>query len=197
MHYKKKSLTPAPSPPQQLGYQSKKQQLFLRIVYHPDNMKLFEYQHKFKENILKPKYHYHISNHKNKVGNETKIDRMVVAYSHPPNLGNNLSSRKLKTHIRPPTYPLSIAQKYLREREKVRGLKYLFLVHCIYSERYIILFFISSYVILFVFRHTLCFMFILVVRNKLNPITDKFNWQTVTCKSGTFKLKCLIITIVS
>ena len=72
-------------------------------------MKLFEYQHKFKENILKPKYRHHISNHKNKSVNETKIDRMVVAYSHPPNLGNLVSYRTFKAHICPPIHPLVIS----------------------------------------------------------------------------------------
>ena len=103
VHYKKKSLTPEPPPPQQLDHQSKTQQLFFHVRYHPDNVKSFEYQCKFKGNTLKSQYRHHLSNIKNKSGNELKLDRMVVLYSRPPNLTNILSYRKIKAHICPPT----------------------------------------------------------------------------------------------
>ena len=62
IHYKNKSLTPVPSPPQKLDDQRKTQQLFFHIGYHPYNVELFEYQRKFKENILRPKYRRRLSN---------------------------------------------------------------------------------------------------------------------------------------
>ena len=64
VHYKKKSLTPDPPTPQKLDDQIKTQQLFFHFGYHPYNVKSFEYQHKFKENILKPKYRHHLPNNK-------------------------------------------------------------------------------------------------------------------------------------
>ena len=85
-----------PPPSQQLYDQSKTQQLLLHVGYHPTNVKFFEYQGKLKENILKPKYRRHLSNIINKAGNETKIDRMVVAYPRPPNKVNILSYRNSK-----------------------------------------------------------------------------------------------------
>ena len=54
VHNKNKALTLAP-PPHQLDNQSRTQQLFFCVEYHPKNMKSFEYQQAFKGNILKPK----------------------------------------------------------------------------------------------------------------------------------------------
>ena len=81
--YKKKALTPAPPPTQQLDDHRKTQQLFFHVEYHTEYVKSFEYKHKFKENILKLKYLHHLSNIRNKSGNELKLDRMVVAFSLP------------------------------------------------------------------------------------------------------------------
>ena len=121
VHYKNKTLTSTPPPSQQLKYQSITQQKFFHVGYHADNVKSFGYQRKFKENILKPKYCCRLSNIKNKAGNETKLDRTVVAYSYPPYLGNLLLYKNLKSHICPTTYPLVIARRDLINR--VRGLK--------------------------------------------------------------------------
>ena len=116
MKYKNKAITLAP-PPQQIDDQNKAHQLFFHVVYHIENIKYFEYQRKFKEKILKPKYRRSLSKIKNKSGFETKFDKIVVAYSRPQNLGNILSYRKLKAHIRPPTYPTVIASRDLIYRE--------------------------------------------------------------------------------
>ena len=69
MHYKNKELTPVPPPSQQLDYQIKTQQLFFHSGYHPDNVNSFEYQLKFKENVIKPQYYHHLSKLNNKSGN--------------------------------------------------------------------------------------------------------------------------------
>ena len=142
VQYKKKSLTPVPPPPQQLYEQSKTQQLFFHVGYNTDNMNSFEYQHKFKENILKLQYRHHLSNINNKASSELKLDRIVVEYYCLPNLGNPLSYRKLNAHIFPLTYPLVIALMDMREIDRVRGLKTLFLVNYVHGERTIILSFV-------------------------------------------------------
>ena len=103
VHYKKKAPKPESPPPQQFDDQIKTQQILFHIRYNPGNVNYFEYQHRFKLKILKPKYHHHISNINNKAVNETKTISMVVAYSGPPNLVNFLSYRKLNTHIFPST----------------------------------------------------------------------------------------------
>ena len=121
VHYKKKSLTPEPPPPQQLDHQSKTQQLFFHVRYHPDNVKSFEYQCKFKGNTLKSQYRHHLSNITNKAGNKLKLERMFDAYYRPLNLFNLLLYRKLKSRILPPNYPLTTAHRALKKG--VRSLK--------------------------------------------------------------------------
>ena len=104
VQYKNKSLKTVLPLPQQFDDQRKTQQLFFHVGYHPDNLKFFEYQKKFKENIIKPKYRHHLSNLKKKIGDETKIDRMFVAYYLPPTkYRQSPFIQNLKYHILPPT----------------------------------------------------------------------------------------------
>ena len=77
---------------------SKPTPIFLHLQYHPLDPSLSKIQQLFEEHILKSSgknpYHPPLAEMKNSDGIETGINRLIVAYHCPPNLGNLLAPRK-------------------------------------------------------------------------------------------------------
>jgi hypothetical protein len=75
--------------------QQDKGTVFLHIPYHPNNPSSQQVQSIWKEQMLQPRYRQHLQT-------LTGVNRLVIAYSRPRNLGNLLSARNLNTHDGPP-----------------------------------------------------------------------------------------------
>merc|ERR1711920_351963 len=78
-----------------------KNSLLLHVRYHPKNIPSFEIQRAWKQHIAEPLYARPLKNVKNCSGNELGIERLIVAYNRPLNLGNLLSYRKIKPESGP------------------------------------------------------------------------------------------------
>ena len=73
--------------------------IFFHLKYHPSNPSAKEIQRLWRHHILTPPqetplYHLH-----NRDGHRVNINRLTIAYSRAPNLGNLLSCRKLRVNI--------------------------------------------------------------------------------------------------
>jgi hypothetical protein len=76
--------------------------LFFHLRYHPQNPKSHAIQHAWRTHIAEPQYSRPLAQVKNYAKAPLGIDRLIVAYSRPLNLGNILSYRKLKDTDGPP-----------------------------------------------------------------------------------------------
>jgi hypothetical protein len=68
---------------------------FLHVPYHPNNPPSHQLQNLWKEQMIHPRYRQHLQT-------LTGVNRLIIAYSRPRNLGNLLSARNLNTHDGPP-----------------------------------------------------------------------------------------------
>ena len=69
--------------------------IFYHTKYHPNNPTSSTLQTIWNSTIIRPPGDFHISTVENLHGHPIEIERMTVAYSRPPNLGNLLSARNL------------------------------------------------------------------------------------------------------
>lgn len=76
--------------------------LLFHLQYHPNNPPSKDIQRTWKNNISAPLYSKPLAEIKNHNRVPIGIDRMIIAYSRPPNLGNILSYRKLDDTNGPP-----------------------------------------------------------------------------------------------
>ena len=87
----------APSAPSTL-----RDKMLLHVQFHPKNPPSFELQRLWKLHISEPPYGMPLRDIRNWAGDRLGIDRLIVAYSRPLNLGNLLSYRNLKNTQGPP-----------------------------------------------------------------------------------------------
>lgn len=76
--------------------------IFFHLRYHPHNPPSSEIQKIWRTRISEPPNSMPLANVRNYAGTRIGIDRMIVAYNRPPNLGNILSYRVLKDNTGPP-----------------------------------------------------------------------------------------------
>ena len=76
--------------------------LFFHLPYHPLNPSSKMIQSAWHSTVANPDNSRPLSEIKNYSGTEIGIDRLIIAYNRPPNLGNVLSYRKLKNTSGPP-----------------------------------------------------------------------------------------------
>lgn len=74
-------------------------QIFFHLQYHPLNPSSREIQQLCRSHILSPPERPHLNQLRNRDGYPITINRLVVAFSRAPNLGNLLSCRKLRVNI--------------------------------------------------------------------------------------------------
>ena len=75
-----------------------KDALFFHMPYHPNNLPSNEIQYLWHKHVVDPNPPYTIPlwEMKNWKGKKCGLRRLIVAYHRPPNLGNILSSRKIR-----------------------------------------------------------------------------------------------------
>jgi hypothetical protein len=76
--------------------------IFFHLRYHPNDPPSCQLQATWREQVLTPKYKQPLFALWSKDRKSLGIQRMIVAYSRPPNLGNILSYRKLTADNGPP-----------------------------------------------------------------------------------------------
>lgn len=76
--------------------------IFLHLRYHPNDPFSFELQQAWKANVAAPRHQHALSRMRNKRSVRLGFDRMTVAYSRAPNLGNLLSYRLIDVGDGPP-----------------------------------------------------------------------------------------------
>ena len=96
------------------------QQIFFHVRYHPNDPPSRELQRTWRETIAKPAYTRPFAAVRNHAGQPINIDRMIVCYSRPSNLGNLLSYRKIDTANGPPVSSYRITSTGAAERERER-----------------------------------------------------------------------------
>ena len=89
---------PQTDPPRTPG-NSSIQQTFFHSQYHPSNPPSREIQRLWRTHILSPPGRPHLNQLRNHEGYPITINKLVVAFSRAPNLGNLLSCRKLHVNI--------------------------------------------------------------------------------------------------
>ena len=72
-----------------------KRRVFFHIPFHPQNPSSSTLQSLWRRTVGAPTNKTPLNKCKNHSGNEIPIDRMVIAYSRAPNIGNLLSYRKI------------------------------------------------------------------------------------------------------
>ena len=76
--------------------------IFYHTKFHPSNPTSSTLQQVWNNTIIRPPQDFHISTVENLHGKSISLERMTVAYSRPPNLGNILSARNLHLTTGPP-----------------------------------------------------------------------------------------------
>ena len=79
-----------------------KSQIFFHVEYHPNSMTSSELQLLWKNSVILPFKEPHLNQLENNHGHQIEVNKMTIAYSRPPNLGNLLSSRNLHRSNGPP-----------------------------------------------------------------------------------------------
>ena len=69
---------------------------FLHLQYHPQDPNRHTIQQLWNSTVARPTHQTPLHNIKNLHGQPSNIDRLTVAYSRPPNIGNLLSVRKIQ-----------------------------------------------------------------------------------------------------
>lgn len=85
--------------PMQAPDNDSQKQIFFHLQYHPSNPSSREIQQLWRSHILSPPERPHLNQLRNRDGYPITINRLVVAFSRAPNLGNLLSCRKLRVNI--------------------------------------------------------------------------------------------------
>ena len=75
------------------------QNIFLHLQYHPNNPPASSIQQSWRTNMFCPPGKQTLTHLKNRDGVRVGINKLIVAYSRAPNIGNLLSCRKLKHKI--------------------------------------------------------------------------------------------------
>ena len=70
--------------------------MFFHVQYHPKNPCSSDIQRLWREHIQEPLHSQNLADIRNWEGTRLGINRLIIAHSRPPNLGNLLSYRKLK-----------------------------------------------------------------------------------------------------
>ena len=81
---------------------SLRRSLFFHLPYHPQNPSSQAIQSSWHSHVANPDHGRPLSEVKNYEGTRIGVDRLIIAYNRPPNLGNILSYRKLKDTSGPP-----------------------------------------------------------------------------------------------
>lgn len=76
--------------------------LLFHLRYHPKNPPSRAIQSAWRHHVAEPPYTNPLAQVKNYAGTPLGIDRLIIAYNRPLNLGNLLSYRKLKDNAGPP-----------------------------------------------------------------------------------------------
>lgn len=85
--------------PMQAPDNDSQKQTFFHLQYHPLNPSSSEIQQLWRSHILSPPERPHLNQLRNRDGYPITTNRLVVAFSQAPNLGNLLSCRKLRVNI--------------------------------------------------------------------------------------------------
>jgi hypothetical protein len=81
---------------------SLRRSLFFHLPFHPQNPSSQAIQAAWHSAVANPEHGRPLSEVKNYKGTRIGVDRLIIAYNRPPNLGNLLSYRKLKDTSGPP-----------------------------------------------------------------------------------------------
>ena len=85
--------------------------VILHLPFHPNDPPSYKIQQAWRETIASPRYHMPLPHMRNpKTKEKCNIERMIIAYRRPMNLGNLLSHRNLNTN--PTTPPVSSYYPY-------------------------------------------------------------------------------------
>ena len=77
--------------------------VIFHLPFHPNDPPSYKIQQAWRDNIASPRYHMPLPNMRNpKTREKCNIERMIIAYRRPMNIGNLLSHRNLNTN---PTAP--------------------------------------------------------------------------------------------
>jgi hypothetical protein len=94
--------------------------IFIHLQYHPLDPPLSVIQKLFETHVLKSDsknpYQPSLAQMKNSDGEETGINRLIVAYHRPPNLGNLLAPRRFDSRPGP-----SVSEHFITARRPPRG----------------------------------------------------------------------------
>ena len=85
--------------------------IILHLPFHPNDPPSYKIQQAWRDTVASPKYHMplpHMRNPKSK--EKCQIERMIIAYHRPMNIGNLLSHRNLNTN--PMALPVSSYYPY-------------------------------------------------------------------------------------
>ena len=116
------ALTPKlPKPPASMD----STRIFLHLEYHPYSPPSFQLQELWKRHVFHPPFEKELTAVQNIDSNELEIEKMIIAYSRPRNLGNLLSYRNLQISKGPPVssmlpHRLQTREGPERERERER-----------------------------------------------------------------------------
>ena len=78
--------------------------VIFHLPFHPNDPPSYKIQQAWRDNIASPRYHMPLPNMRNpKTREKCNIERMIIAYRRPMNIGNLLSHRNLNTNpLAPP-----------------------------------------------------------------------------------------------
>ena len=97
--------------------------VYYHVQYHLQDPPSRDIQLLWRDKFSEPKYEKKFKDIVNKSGKKTNLSCFIVAYSHPPNLGNILSSKNLADHPGNPLFIIFMIRDVRgasgkREREK-------------------------------------------------------------------------------
>ena len=78
---------------------SQRNEIFFHLRYHPANPSASDIQKLWRRHVLTPPYATPLYKLRNRDGFQVDIQKLTIAYSRAPNLGNLLSCRKLRLNI--------------------------------------------------------------------------------------------------
>ena len=85
--------------------------VIFHLPFHPNDPPSYKIQQAWRNTIASPKYHMPLPNMRNpKTREKCNIERMIIAYHCPMNVGNLLSHRNLNTN--PTALPVSSCYPY-------------------------------------------------------------------------------------
>ena len=85
--------------------------IILHLPFHPNDPPSYKIQQAWRDTVASPKYHMPLPHMRNPKSKEKfQIERMIIAYHRPMNIGNLLSHRNLSTN--PTALPVSSYYPY-------------------------------------------------------------------------------------